>query len=432
MNVRSWIGVVALLMALPWPAARAEPGITPTTIVIGQSVSLSGPTGTLGQEMEAGALAYFNHVNKRGGVNGRAIVLKTLDDAYEVDKTVANVKTLIEKENVFLLFGLRGTAHTNAAAKIFTPAQVPLFGTFSGAQSLREPFNRYIFHVRSSYGDETDAVFKQLAELKLNRIGVFYQNDGYGKEGKAAAEAAVKKYNLAISALGTVEPNSSDVTAAVAAIAKIQPQAIVMYASYKASAEFVRAMRKSELYAQYMNLSIVGTTALAKELGNDATDFGAEVIHRCNKLGIVVDVAHGPLTLVQRAARESSSPLILSHTSLNSAPRPRSRTISPEHARVIADTGGVIGVWPPTSIYPDLDAMAHGMRELARVVGAGHVGVGSDMLGLLVPSAFATYRHLPLLADALVRAGFTPDEASLVLGGNYARVYEQVLAAATV
>jgi branched-chain amino acid transport system substrate-binding protein len=277
MNVRSWIGVIALL-ALPWSAARAEPGVTPTTIVIGQSVSLTGPTGTLGQEMQAGALAYFNHVNKHGGVNGRAIVLKTLDDAYEVDKTVANVKTLIEKENVFVLFGLRGTAHTNAAAKIFTPAQVPLFGTFSGAQSLREPFNRYIFHVRASYGDETDAVFKQLAELKLNRIGVFYQNDGYGKEGKAAAEAAVQKYNLAISAVGTVEPNSSDASSAVAAIAKIQPQAIVMYASYKASAEFVRAMRKAQLYAQYMNLSIVGTTALAKELGNDARGIGVSQV----------------------------------------------------------------------------------------------------------------------------------------------------------
>ena len=88
-------------------------------------------------------------------------------------------------------------------------------------------------------------------------------------------------------------------------------------------------------------------------------------------------------------------------------------------------------MWPPTSIYPDLDAMARGMRELAKVVGVEHVGVGSDMLGLLVPSAFATYRHLPLLADALVRAGFTPDEASLVLGGNYARVFEQVLSAAT-
>src|ERR1700676_4389992 len=200
MNSRSWTSLVALsLLLVALSPAHAETGVTPTTILIGQSVSLSGPTGSLGQEMQAGAVAYFNHVNKQGGVNGRAIVLKTLDDAYEVDKTVANVTALIEKDGVFALFGLRGTAHTNAAAKIFTPAQVPLFATFSGAQSLREPFNRYIFHVRASYADETDATFKQLSELKLNRIGVFYQNDGYGKEGKAAAEEAVKKYQLTIS-----------------------------------------------------------------------------------------------------------------------------------------------------------------------------------------------------------------------------------------
>jgi ABC-type branched-subunit amino acid transport system substrate-binding protein len=279
MNSLSWTGVVALsLLLVALSPARAETGVTPTTILIGQSVSLSGPTGSLGQEMQAGAVAYFNHVNKQGGVNGRAIVLKTLDDAYEVDKTVANVKALIDNDGVFALFGLRGTAHTNAAATIFTPAQVPLFATFSGAQSLREPFNRYIFHVRSSYADETDAIFKQLSELKLNRIGVFYQNDGYGKEGKAAAEAAVKKYELTISAVGTVEPNSSDVIGAVAAIARIQPQAVVMYASYKASAEFVRGMRKAQLYPQYVNLSIVGATALAKELGNDARGIGVSQV----------------------------------------------------------------------------------------------------------------------------------------------------------
>ena len=272
-------GVVLFLVALlPMSAVAAEAGVTATTITIGQSVSLSGPTGSLGQEMQAGAVAYFNHVNKQGGVNGRTIVLKTLDDGYEVERTVANVKTLIEQDRVFALFGLRGTAHTNAAAKIFVLAQVPLFATFSGARSLREPFNRYIFHVRAGYSDETDKIFKQLSQLGLNRIGVFYQNDGYGKEGRAAAEQAVKKYGLAIAALGTVEPNSSDATSAVAAIARIQPQAIVMYASYKASAEFVRGMRAAQSYAQFMNLSIVGATALAKELGNDARGIGVSQI----------------------------------------------------------------------------------------------------------------------------------------------------------
>jgi branched-chain amino acid transport system substrate-binding protein len=268
---------LTLLMLLPLPMARAEDGVTATTILIGQSVSLSGPTGPLGQEMQAGAAAYFKFVNKQGGVHGRTIVLKTLDDAYEVERTVANVKALINEDRVFALFGLRGTAHTNAAAKIFTPAHVPLFATFSGAQSLREPFNRYVFHVRASYSDETDAIFRQLSSMGLSRIGVFYQNDGYGKEGRAAAEESAKKYKLAISALATVEPNSSDAKNAAAAIARIQPQVVVMYASYKASAEFVRAMRTLQ-YAQFMNLSIVGATALAKELGNDARGIGVSQV----------------------------------------------------------------------------------------------------------------------------------------------------------
>src|SRR5450631_2890270 len=184
------------------------------------------------------------------------------------------------------------------------------------------------------------------------------------------------------------------------------------------------------LQLTHYRVNELGDIQTSAPVHHGLTDFGAEVVRRCNKLGIVVDVAHGPLALVRRAARESSLPLILSHTSLNAAPGPRSRTISVEHARAVADTGGVIGVWPPTSIYPDLDAMARGLRELALTVGVEHVGIGTDMLGLLVPAAIASYRQLSLLADALVRAGFTPDEASLVLGGNYSRVFEQVLAAA--
>jgi branched-chain amino acid transport system substrate-binding protein len=303
---RTSVAGLALLVLLPWSVARGQTGVTATTILIGQSVSLSGPTGPLGQEMQAGAAAYFKYVNAHGGVNGRSIVLKTLDDGYEVDRTVANVKTLINQDHVFALFGLRGTAHTNAAAKIFTPARVPLFATFSGAQSLREPFNRYLFHVRASYANETDAIFKQLSNMGLSRIGVFYQNDGYGKEGRAAAEASAKQYKLAIATVGTVEPNSSDVSNAVATIARIQPQVVVMYASYKASAEFVRGMRAAQ-YAQFMNLSIVGATALAKELGNEARGIGvSQVVPFPWNLGIPIVKEYQTVMTAQTGKSEYS------------------------------------------------------------------------------------------------------------------------------
>jgi len=153
------------------------------------------------------------------------------------------------------------------------------------------------------------------------------------------------------------------------------------------------------------------------------TPFGAEVIRRCNSQGIVVDVAHGTFALVKQAAAVTTRPLVLSHTSLSQRPSARSRLISPDHARVIAETGGVIGIWPPAAIFPDLPALAAGMARMADVVGVDHVALGSDMRGLVGPSTFDSYRDLPLLSKALLERGFGVAEVRQLLGGNYLRVF---------
>jgi membrane dipeptidase len=158
------------------------------------------------------------------------------------------------------------------------------------------------------------------------------------------------------------------------------------------------------------------------------TNTGAEVIRRCNRLGIVVDVAHGTYALVKRAADVATKPLVLSHTSLTAQPRPFSRLISPDHARIVAGTGGVIGVWPPVSIFPDVTAMAAGMARMVDVVGIDHVGLGSDMRGLVGPSALPDYDRLPELVQALLSTGFHSEEVAGLLGGNYVRVFTAALA----
>jgi membrane dipeptidase len=154
------------------------------------------------------------------------------------------------------------------------------------------------------------------------------------------------------------------------------------------------------------------------------TDVGAEVVRRCNRLGIVVDVAHGTFELVRRAASVTTKPLVLSHTSLSNHPGQYSRLIPPDHARLIASTGGVIGVWPPASVFATLAAMATGMARMVDVVGIDHVGLGSDMRGLVGPSVLPDYDHLPGLAEALIEVGFNVADTTKILGGNYARVFE--------
>jgi ABC-type branched-subunit amino acid transport system substrate-binding protein len=123
--------------------------------------------------------------------------------------------------------------------------------------------------VRASYNDETALIVKQLTNLGLKKIAVFYQNDAYGKAGLDGVTLALAAQNLKPVALATVERNSVDVAAAVAAITAATPDAVVQVSAYKSCAAFIRAARKAGFGGTYYNVSFVGTQALADELGKD-------------------------------------------------------------------------------------------------------------------------------------------------------------------
>jgi branched-chain amino acid transport system substrate-binding protein len=274
---RTILRTAAFLLALMAGALHAEPGVTPTSILIGQSAAFTGAASELGTEMRAGAAAYFKFVNASGGINGRKIDLRSLDDGYESDRAAANTKKLID-DGVFLLFGYVGTPTSNASKPIFTAARVPFVGPFTGAESLRTPVNRYIFNIRASYFDETEKIVAQMTGQALDKIAVFYQNDDYGKVGLLGVERAMERRKMKIVATGTVERNTVDVAAAVKSISKLEPQAVVMISAYKSCAAFIKAMRAAGFNPQFMNVSFVGSKALAKETGPDGRGVGVSQV----------------------------------------------------------------------------------------------------------------------------------------------------------
>lgn len=238
-------------------------------IVLGQSAAFTGPASALGGEFRKGAQLLFDKVNGRGGINGRTIELQALDDGYEPDRCTANTRKLIDS-GVFALFGYIGTPTSLAALPLATQAQVPFFGPFTGAEGLRTPFNRHVFHVRASYFNETAEIVKQLTAVGIRKIAVFYQNDSYGKAGLEGVTRALKPLELQPASLGTVERNTVDVDAAVKSILDGKPDAIVQISAYRSCAAFIRAARKAGFGGTFYNVSFVGTAALAKELGPDA------------------------------------------------------------------------------------------------------------------------------------------------------------------
>jgi branched-chain amino acid transport system substrate-binding protein len=249
-------------------AAQAEEGVTDREVLVGQFAALSGPASQLGLRMQAGIKAYFTAVNAAGGINGRNLKLVSRDDGYEPTRAAEAVKALIREDKVFALIGSVGTPTGLAAAPILSEERVPLVGMFTGAQALREPFNRQIFHVRASYFDETERIVQHLTTLGVKKIAVFYQNDAYGKAGLEGVERALAKRQLKPAATATVERNTIDVAKALDSIIAAQPEAVVQIGAYKAVAAFIKQARAKGYGGQFFNVSFVGSKALADELGD--------------------------------------------------------------------------------------------------------------------------------------------------------------------
>jgi len=255
--------------ALVASAFAQTPGVTPHSILLGQSAAFSGPAAQLGIQMNIGTKAYFDYVNEQGGVYGRKIELKTRDDRYEGNLCADNTKKFIQEDKVFALISYVGTPTTVAAMPIFTEAKVPLIGPFTGAEALRNPVNHYIFNVRASYYDETEKIVEQLVSTGNRKIAVFYQDDAYGQAGLKGVQIAMDKRNLKIIALGKVERNTTKVQDAVKTINAAHPDGVIMISAYTSIAEFVREMKNAGSTTQFHNVSFVGSTALADALKDD-------------------------------------------------------------------------------------------------------------------------------------------------------------------
>ncbi len=237
-------------------------------IILGQSAAFTGPAAELGIQFQQGAKLWFEQVNAQGGIGGKTLEIRSLDDGYEPDRCAANTQKLIA-EDVHALFGYIGTPTSLAALPLLTKAQVPFIAPFTGAMGLREPFNKQVFHLRASYNDETALIVRQLTNLGLKKIAVFHQNDAYGKAGLDGVTLALEKQGLKPVATATVERNSVDVAAAVRTINAAMPDAVVQISAYKACAAYIRAARASGYGGTFYNVSFVGTQALADELGKD-------------------------------------------------------------------------------------------------------------------------------------------------------------------
>jgi branched-chain amino acid transport system substrate-binding protein len=194
------------------------------------------------------------------------------DDGYEPEKTVEATKAILDQDKVFALVGAVGTPTSKASQPIATNAGVPFIGPFTGAEFLRNPYNRYVVNVRASYFQETEAWIDHLTkDLGISKIAILYQDDAFGLAGLDGVQRAMTKRNLSLVATGSFKRNTTAVKSALLDIMKAQPEAVVTVAPYQPVAEFVKLAHQVKLNAVFVAISFVGSNSLAKELGSEGS-----------------------------------------------------------------------------------------------------------------------------------------------------------------
>ena len=249
--------------------ATTSSGVTDSEIVLGMSAAFSGPSRGLGIELFRGASAYFEHVNRNGGVRGRKIVLKTYDDGYQPDPAVKNTLTLMLEEEVFALFGYVGTPTVTRVLpmlKKFQERQIYLFFPFTGAQPQREPpYGGFAFNLRASYRQETAGLVQNFVDIGRKRIAVFYQADAYGRSGWAGVRQALKPYGERIVGEATYRRGSKFTGVMrdqVEILKATRPDAVICIGAYAACAAFLRDAVDLGLQVPIANVSFVGSENL--------------------------------------------------------------------------------------------------------------------------------------------------------------------------
>ncbi|RZI43466.1 ABC transporter permease [Herbaspirillum sp. HC18] len=265
MNWRNLIP--ALLLSCTAFSALAEDGVSDTSILIGQTVGVSGTVAGPVKEMNEGALAYFNQVNRKGGVHGRKIEMRTLDDKFDPALTLANAETLIKKDHVFALFQTRGTPHTQGILPLLEANNVPLVAPSTGAAIFHKPVNRLVFNIRAKYQDEVAKAVEHFTTIGIHEISILHVDDAFGQDGldgfgKAMAARDLKP--VAVVKFARVNP---DYNATAAEVIKGQPKALIIISSAKNTVEVIKAIRAQGGQMQIMTLSNNSSQAFVNELG---------------------------------------------------------------------------------------------------------------------------------------------------------------------
>jgi len=245
-------------------AAQAEPGVSADSLTLGQSTTLSGPLGDLGQEVLKGARVYFDALNAKGGVNGRKIELLTLDDRGNAQTAAANTSKLLE-QGVLSLFGFYGSPQVTAIYPQIKDSDVLLFAPMAAADEFRGAMYANVYSLRPGYAEEAAAITKHAEMLGVRRTAILHATDS---ESLAALDSATRTMSgLGANVVANASVTAGNVAASVDKVLAAKPESLLVIGDSNGAAISVRQLRAKGFRGPIYGFSNAGESLLAEELG---------------------------------------------------------------------------------------------------------------------------------------------------------------------
>jgi branched-chain amino acid transport system substrate-binding protein len=245
----------------------AEKGVSASEVLIGQNISLQGGKNRYGMAALDGIKLYLEAVNAAGGVHGRKIVLRTLDDDAKNPTAEANARKLIA-EGAFILFASQEGGPSTAVAKAAEELRVPFFGPMAGSPNLRRPHSPMVFPVRAEHRDEFRALMDWGQRTGLKTIGFFHADSDVGRAHlenvKIAAADLGMSVMLALPFKGDISDLQLDEMAGQ--IIAARPDVMLNHGSAGVYGKLISRVRKARAKTTFMAVNS-GSTQLASDLG---------------------------------------------------------------------------------------------------------------------------------------------------------------------
>jgi branched-chain amino acid transport system substrate-binding protein len=251
-----------------WSAVlAAEPGVTAGEIVLGQNITLQGGKNRYGVAALDGIKLHLDAVNSAGGVHGRKIVLRTLDDESKAPSAEANARKLIA-ENAFILFASQEGGPSTAVAKVAEELRVPFFGPMAGSPNLRRPHSPMVFPVRAEHRDEFRALMEWGQRTGLKSVGFVHSDSDVGRAHLENVKIAASELGMSVTLMLPFKGDISDpmIDEMVSQIAATQPDMMFNHGSAGMYGKLIAKARKTRIKTTFMAVNS-GSTQLAADLG---------------------------------------------------------------------------------------------------------------------------------------------------------------------